>query len=326
MVETSQSRATDFSVAICTYNGASRIPAVLDHLLQQKVEGIRWEVVVVDNNSHDNTKAVVLDYMNRWREDCELRYVFEPEQGTSYARARAVQAVQSQDLVGFLDDDNLPAETWVAEAYQFGQAHPRAGAYGGNVHPLLDEPPPPHFEQIKLLLAILNRGQQPFQYLRSAKPRKVPIAPGCVIRRQTWQDCIPKQLLLAGRDEAGKTMLGACEDLEMMYYIQNSDWEVWHNPKMEIWHHLPPHRLERTYLLKIARTSGLSNHALRLARLHPSQRPWIGVVLPVYLLSDGYKVLSYYFKYRQQLATDLAKACELESRMGRFLSPFAGRG
>lgn len=322
MVEQIEVESVDFSVAICTYNGAERVPAVLDCLQRQIVSGVKWEVLVVDNNSNDNTKSVVMNYANRWRQDCQLRYVFESRQGTSYARQKAVEMAQSQDLIGFLDDDNLPSETWVSKAYQFGQQHPQAGAYGGIIHPHLDEPPPDYFDHIKTLLAILNRGTVPFQYHRSAKPRIVPIAPGCVIRKQAWRECIPEQLLLAGRDEAGKTMLGACEDLEMMYYIQNSDWEVWHNPEMEIWHHIPSRRLERDYLLKVARTSGLSNHALRIARLQASHRKLISIMMPFYLLSDGYKFLSYYLKYRQHFVSDIPKACEFESRLGRFLSPF----
>jgi glycosyltransferase involved in cell wall biosynthesis len=324
MVEQTENVAIDFSVAICTYNGANRLPAVLDHLYRQIIDGIKWEILVVDNNSKDDTKVVIMNYANRWREDCQLRYIFEGRQGTSYARQKAVQMAQSQDLIGFLDDDNWPSQTWVAEAYKFGQKHPQAGAYGGIIHAYLDEPPPDYFDRIKGFLAVFNRGNKAFQYQRLAKPRKVPVAPGCVIRKQAWRDCIPERLLLGGRDEAGKTMLGACEDLEMMYYIQNSDWEVWHNPQMEIWHHIPSRRLERNYLLKIARTSGLSNHALRIARLQNYQKQLISILMPFYLLSDGYKVVSYYLKYRQQLADDIAKACEFESRLGRFLSPLIG--
>ncbi|BAT53437.1 Glycosyl transferase, family 2 [Nostoc sp. NIES-3756] len=322
MVEQTTIEAIDFSVAICTYNGANRLPAVLDRLYNQIIDGIKWEVLVVDNNSSDDTKNVVMNYANNWRQDCQLSYVFESTQGASFARQKAVQMAQSQDLIGFLDDDNWPSQTWVAEAYKFGQEHQQAGAYGGIIHAHLDEPPPDYFDRIQSLLAVHHRGSKAFQYERSAKPRKVPTAPGCVIRKQAWRDAIPERLLLTGRDQAGKTMLGVCEDLEKMYYIQNSDWEVWHNPQMEIWHHIPSRRLERDYLLRVARTSGLSNYALRIARLQTSQKQLMPILTPLYMLSDGYKVISYYLKYRQHFADDIAKACEFESRLGKFLSPF----
>lgn len=316
----------DFTVAICTYNGADRLPAVLDRLYRQtETQGIQWEVLVIDNNSYDNTKDVVLEYQQRWREDCSLRYDVESRQGVAYARSKAVQVAKSSDLIGFLDDDNWPSETWVAEAYRFGQEHPDAGAYGGIIHAQLDETPPDYFDRIKLLFAIYNRGNKPLQYHRSAKPRRIPAGPGSVIRKRAWYECMPKTLQLQGRDEAGKTMLGSCEDLEMMYYIQNGNWEIWHNPKMAVWHHIPTRRLQRDYLLKVARTSGLSNHALRAARLHSSYRAVLMPILtPLYALSDSYKAWSYYLKHRHQFASDVVKACEFESRMGRLLSPFVG--
>lgn len=315
----------NFTVAICTYNGADRLPAVLDHLQnQQGTEDLQWEVLVVDNNSSDATKDVVFHYIEHWHGNGQLNYIFEPKQGVSHARDTAIATAASRDLVGFLDDDNLPSKTWVAEAYTFGQVHPKAGAYGGIIHAKLDQSPPDYFDRIKILLAVYNHGSQPFQYHRNAKPRRIPAAPGSVIRKQAWQECITGNLLLLGRDEAGKTMLGACEDLEVMYRIQNSNWEVWHNPKMEVSHHIPSRRLERDYLLKVARTSALSNHALRTARLHSSQRFLITFLTPLYAISDAYKALSYYLKYRQQLPHDVAKACEFESRKGRLLSPFVG--
>ncbi len=313
----------DFTVTICTYNGAKRIPAVLEHLQNQVgTEKLQWEVIVVDNNSQDNTAGIVTEYQKQWREDCQLRYIFEGQQGVSFARNRAVKEAKSHSLIGFLDDDNLPDRNWVAQAYYFGQEHPQAGAYGGIIHAKLDETPPPYFSQIKLFFAIYNRGPKAFQYKRNAKPRRIPAAPGSVIRKQAWQECVADKLFLMGRDEAKKTLLGACEDLEVMYRIQNSNWEVWHNPKMEIWHHIPSRRLEAGYLQKVAYTSGLSNHLLRLVRLQPWQKPLMIFLLPLYLASDAYKVGSYYLKHRDLLAEDISKACEFQSRLGKLLSPF----
>lgn len=312
----------DFTVAICTYNGAFRIPEVLD-LLQKQVgtEGIAWEVLVVDNNSSDRTAAVVSNYAQNWRKDSQLRYILETKQGVAYARIKAVQEAQSSDLIGFLDDDNLPAENWLAEAYRFAQENPQAGAYGGIIHAKLDQPPPPYFDQIKGYLTIYNRGKTAFCYKRSDKPRRIPPAPGVVIRKQTWFDAIPpaEKLLIAGRDE--KTM-AAGEDAEMMFYIQNSKWEVWHNPKMEIWHHIPPYRLEKDYLLKLARGYGLSIHLTRVARFYPRQRPFLIFIIPFYTIRDSLKALNFYRKNKDIIPNDLGKACELECLIGQVYSPF----
>ncbi|MGB3535689.1 MAG: hormogonium polysaccharide biosynthesis glycosyltransferase HpsE [Microcoleaceae cyanobacterium] len=312
----------DLTIAICTYNGENRIPEVLEHLQQQvDTEEIDWEVLVIDNNSSDKTATVVNQFAQNWQSNSIIRYIFEPQQGTTYARKRAIQEANSE-LVAFLDDDNLPSQNWVFEVYQFSKEHPQVGAYGGNIYAKLDTTTPPSFEQIKLLLAVYNRGDQPFCYARSAKPRKIPAAPGSVVRKQAWEEGVPTHLLLQGRDEKNQTLLGACEDLEVMYYIQNTDWEVWHNPKMEVCHHIPNHRLQPEYLLKIARTSGYSNHALRLARITGKKRYFIPILTVLYFISDGYKLASFRLKNNDAINQEIDKGCEYQSRIGRFFSPF----
>ncbi|MEO0870260.1 MAG: glycosyltransferase, partial [Cyanobacteria bacterium J06642_11] len=114
-------RPCDFTIAICTYNGAQRLPAVFEHLKQQLgTQGIRWEILVIDNNSSDATADVVNQYQQNWPTESPLHYLFEKRQGAAYARQLAMKTARSE-LVGFLDDDNLPNEHWVAAAYKFGQ-------------------------------------------------------------------------------------------------------------------------------------------------------------------------------------------------------------
>lgn len=313
--------ALDFTVAIITYNGATRIPEVLDCLFAQEVKGISWEVLLVDNNSNDNTHEVVLEYGKNWREDSQLRYAFEGRQGAAYARYRAVAEAQTESLIGFLDDDNLPGKNWVSECVEFGQKHPNVGAYGGIIHAKLDIEPPSYFKQMKAYLTVCDRGPKPFQYKRHDKIRRIPPAPGVVIRKEAWQDAMPapEKLLIAGRDP--RTM-AAGEDAEMMFYLQNSSWEVWHNPKMEIWHHIYSHRLEEDYLLKLARGYGLSNHLTRLARYYPWQRPWLQLLKPLYFMRDGLKLMIFYYQNRKNLEHDFSKQCEWECKIGQVYSPF----
>ncbi|MEO0706060.1 MAG: glycosyltransferase, partial [Cyanobacteria bacterium J06649_5] len=90
--------ALDFSVVICTYNGALRLPKLLDRLQQQQA-GCRWEVLVVDNNSGDRTSDVVKAHQRHWRSDVPFRYCFEPEQGLAFARRCAIRQT-SGSLIG----------------------------------------------------------------------------------------------------------------------------------------------------------------------------------------------------------------------------------
>ncbi|MBW4579873.1 MAG: hormogonium polysaccharide biosynthesis glycosyltransferase HpsE [Tildeniella nuda ZEHNDER 1965/U140] len=314
----------DFTVAIRTYNAEKRLPEVLDRLLAQtNHEGLRWEVLIVDNNSTDRTAAVVAEYTQRWRQDSYIRYLSEPRQGGGYTRELAMREAASEALIGFLDDDNLPEETWLDAAYRFGQDHPQAGAYGGNIYPQLDIPSPEEFHRIKFLLAVSDSGDTDFQYPRTFMSRRSPVNPGCVFRKQAWEEAVPQRRRLWGRDESWRFMATCAEDVEVLHYIINSRWEVWHNGQMKVWHHLPARRLEPEYLLKIARTSGLSAHALRLSRLHPWQQPLLMLLVPALVLVGALRVALFYLRYRNQLEIDIVKACLLQRQIGIFLSCFA---
>lgn len=324
------SPTVDFSVAICTYNGGSRLPKVFKSILNLcNSRNLYWELVVVDNNSSDNTKQVILEHSNRWRKDSQVRYLFEPNQGVTYARQLALKETRSE-LIGFLDDDNLPEVHWLESAYEFGQAHPNAGAYGGKIHAFLDEPEPSYFKDIQKFLAVNDRGDEPLCFLNTDHPRRVPAAPGSVVRRLAWKEQAPGSLLLGGRDEKRGTGSGSCEDLEFMYHIQSSGWEVWYNPDMIVRHHIPKYRYEEKYLLNIAYNSGLSNHALRIAKrrktgsrnLFPFLIFFYCLCTLAYLLVDGLKAANYYVRYRFTFSRNIGRACIMKEKTGKLVSPF----
>jgi glycosyltransferase involved in cell wall biosynthesis len=70
---------TDFSVVVCTFNGAKRLPQVLEKLkAQQFTQPCRWEVIVVDNNSRDRTPEIVQTYQQNWLPRCPCATVLSP--------------------------------------------------------------------------------------------------------------------------------------------------------------------------------------------------------------------------------------------------------
>ncbi|MGL4503478.1 MAG: hormogonium polysaccharide biosynthesis glycosyltransferase HpsE, partial [Planktothrix sp.] len=227
----------DFSIVIPTYNSETRIVAVLEKLRsQQGTDTIKWEIIVVDNNSSDRTAPVIKDVQNSWDKPFPLRYVFESQQGAASARKRGIKESNSI-WVGFLDDDNLPALDWLKNANQFAKEHPQAGAFGSQIHGVYEVEPPPDFDRIKAFLAITERGDKPLLY--SPKSKLLPPSAGLVVLRDAWIACVPNHCILTGR------ILGSMltsEDLEVLSYIQQSDWEIWYNPKMELDHQIPKNR------------------------------------------------------------------------------------
>ncbi|QSJ18469.1 hormogonium polysaccharide biosynthesis glycosyltransferase HpsE [Nostoc sp. UHCC 0702] len=304
----------DFTVVIPTYNGESRLSKVLERLQTQTgVEQLNWEILVVDNNSTDNTAKLVQNYQASWSNHASLRYCFEGEQGLAFARSRGIKEAKGE-FVGFLDDDNLPAPTWVISAYKFGKEHPKAGAYGSQIHGLFEVEPPEHLKKIIFYLAINERGSQPLLY----QPQKKGFPPGAglVVRRQVWQNHVPQRLFLVGR--VGLSML-AGEDSEALSYIHKAGWEIWYSPAMEIEHIIPSWRLEKKYLISLMRGIGLSRYHLRMSLLHNWQKPF---VFFIYLANDLRKLLLHFIRYFRVLKTDLVAAIEMEIILTTFISPF----
>jgi glycosyltransferase involved in cell wall biosynthesis len=117
------------SVAICTWNRAQSLRVALASLTRLSVPaGAGWEVVVVDNNSTDDTVTVVEGY----RDALPVRYVFEPRQGLSHARNRAAQ-VAGGDLIIFTDDDVRVDPRWLAEYASAVNRFPEATFFGGTI-------------------------------------------------------------------------------------------------------------------------------------------------------------------------------------------------
>lgn len=163
---------------------------VLRHLYaQQGTEKFGWEIIVVDNNSSDQTKETVEYYQSVWRGSVPLRYCFESKQGLAFARQRAVEEARGE-LIGFLDDDNLPEPNWVAEAFSFAQNQPKAGAYGSYIVGEFETKPPENFERIASLLALTNRGDKALFYYPGKKV--LPPGAGLVVKKQAWLENVPK--------------------------------------------------------------------------------------------------------------------------------------
>lgn len=307
-------RQIDFTVVIPTYNGEKKVGAVLDSLkLQQFTQNLNWEIIVIDNNSTDNTAKLIHEYQENWQEDCQLKYFCEEKQGAAFARKRGIKEANSS-LVGFLDDDNLPHPDWVQSAYDFAEQYPQAGAYGSRVNGDYEIEPPENFERIASFFAITNRGAQPHLYQPAMKI--LPTTAGLVVRKQAWQANVPDKSFLSGRSD--QSILNS-EDLEVILYIQNAGWEIWYNPDMQIDHKIPRSRLERKYLLFLMHSTGLARHYIRMLRFKPWQRP---LIFPFGLANDTRKAIFYFLRNWAILKQDTVAACEMQFLWSSVMSPF----
>jgi glycosyltransferase involved in cell wall biosynthesis len=304
----------DFTVAIPTYNGAERLPRVLDKLRSQLgTESLKWEIIVVDNNSTDQTAAVVKSYQESWDLPCELTYILETKQGATFARHRAIQ-VATSELIGFLDDDNLPQENWVISAYKAGINYPEVGAFNGKIHGKFITPPPANFERIQSYIAIRDHGEIAHAYV----PERLHLPPGAglVVRRQAWLDSVPHNPKVLG-NTAGKMARG--EDYEPLLYMHNAGWKIWYEPTLEIEHEIPPWRLTRKYLMNLSQSCGLATYNLAVITVPPKEKP---VLFLRTIYGNLKRIVKHLLRYYLPGKRDLVSDCELIFLWGCMVSPF----
>ena len=126
------------TVAICTWNRSRLLRQTLDHIAQMQIpDGTQWELVIVDNRSTDDTRAVIETFNDR----LPVQYVYESEQGHSASRNCAVDHATG-DYIIWTDNDVIVDRGWLA-AYADGfLRHPQAGYFGGKIVPVFESENP----------------------------------------------------------------------------------------------------------------------------------------------------------------------------------------
>jgi glycosyltransferase involved in cell wall biosynthesis len=254
MRDVSLEATTGVSVVICCYNGAKRLPQTLAHLANQQVrDRLRWEVIVVDNASTDETSQVAL---GSWPVDAPvpLRVVYEHRRGKACARDRGFSEAK-YEIVSFLDDDNWVCPEWVQSVSDIMVQHPDIGACGGYSDAICEVSPPRWFEGHKRSYAIGPWGNEEGYVPRT---QGAFWGAGCTIRKSAWQQIVNNGFrpLLVGRQGS---RLAAGEDSELCFALVLTGWRLWYEPSLRFQHFLPASRLNWKHLRRLHRGFGAAS-------------------------------------------------------------------
>lgn len=99
----------------------------LQSLDNQTADKRLYEVIVVDNNSDDNTQHLTKSFIKNRH---SFRLVSEKQQGLSHARNRGWKEAQGK-YVAYIDDDAFADRNWIAEIISFTKKFPTVGIFGG---------------------------------------------------------------------------------------------------------------------------------------------------------------------------------------------------
>lgn len=173
----------DVSVIICTYNRGADLRATLERLHAEPVgPGIAWELLVVDNNSSDDTPEVVASFADR----LPIRYLRESRQGKSYALNTGLAAATAPLLL-MTDDDVDVTPGYIRGHVEAAQNYPKAVFFGGRVQSRwVDEPPAWMRENLDWLrtMSTYERGDEPIVI---DDYRSLPIGANLGLRREVFE-------------------------------------------------------------------------------------------------------------------------------------------
>jgi glycosyltransferase involved in cell wall biosynthesis len=104
-----QSNPLTLCIIIPVYNEQRYLARCLESIKNQSVSAD--EVIVVDNNSTDNSLSIAKKYPF-------VRIAKEPKQGVLYARNRGFNTAKS-DIIGRIDGDSVLPQNWVQKTKEF---------------------------------------------------------------------------------------------------------------------------------------------------------------------------------------------------------------
>ena len=230
------------SVVICTYNRAELLVKGLQTIFDQTLTMSHYEVIVVDNNSIDNTRAVTEDFCRRFP---NIRYFFETQQGLSYARNRGWREAKGA-YVAYIDDECKVPLQWLAIAQQIiDQLSP--AVFGGPYHGYLNSSPPRWWKE----------SYETFEHCDTARI----LSPGEYVRGGNI--FIQRRLLeLMGGFEVALGMSG-----NKLSYGEESHFQrrmratmpdelIYYDPKLYTYHLVRPEKMTWRYILSSRFSSG----------------------------------------------------------------------
>jgi len=238
------------SVIICTYNRAEFVGTALKSLCQQTAEKTQYEVIVVDNNSEDNTRVVTEGFR---RNNPNIRYCSEVRQGLSHARNRGWQEANGS-YVAYIDDDCKVPTQWLNIAIEIiDQLSP--AAFGGPYYAFYKSPKPYWWKD----------SYSSFE--QSLTPRSLR---RLFIRRWLLE-------AIGGFDSrygmvGQKLAYGEETDLQKRIRATRPDELIYYDPKLYVWHLVRPEKMILRWILTSYFIAGRYSYHIFQGNTHQASR------------------------------------------------------
>jgi glycosyltransferase involved in cell wall biosynthesis len=232
------------SVVICSYNRADYISGAMESLYNQTLPKNLYEIIVVDNNSTDNTKQVCENYISQ-HTNANFYYYEEKRQGATFARNTGAAKAQSP-LLCFMDDDAVADNDFLERIVSFFQEYSDATGLGGRIIPkyIPEEP-----KWMSYYVSALNGNFDYSKEVTVFKPGKFPLESNMVVRTKDF-------FSVNGFSESILGVIGTLrvggEAKEFFIKLQNLGKKVYYDPAIKVKHIVEVKKLTRAYRYRVA--------------------------------------------------------------------------
>lgn len=253
----------ELELIICTFDNAQMLDHVLEALARQRPSPGSWSVLIVDNNSGEDTRHVVERHI-RLGSIPGLRRVEERVQGLTPARLRGVGEA-SAEWIAFVDDDCILDEDWVKNAVAFARLHPDCGGFGGRVLPTYLGKPPAVIGRYGWAFAEQDLGDEPVIV-------DCLVGAGMVLSRAALQE----SNWASGpffADRVGRKLVSG-GDVEIALRVAGTGRSLWYVPACTLQHVIPARRTTMSYLVRMTCRLGVSYSLAHALTWRRSRRAW----------------------------------------------------
>ena len=285
----------DVSVVLGTYNRARMLAGAIEHLIAQQQKGVRYEIIVVDNNSTDNTRDVVSQFAGS---DPPVRYIFEPRQGISYARNAGISQSRSP-IIAFTDDDVRVSSDWITTVKETFDTHQEIGFIGGKVLPVWAAAPPEWLTRKHWSpLGLQDHGDEEF-YLEPSRVTGV-IGANLSVRRNLFE----KVGLFAPEVQLVKGRIGTMEDHEYVGRLWQAGVIGLYVPQLVVQAPVEISRTTKNYHRRWHKGHGRSFAIMREERMEKASWSLFGVPAHLYrqALIDTFSLIKHSLRRHEEQA------------------------
>lgn len=234
------------SIIICCFNSSERLPKTLYHIANQKqINNFSVELILVNNNSTDDTKSVAANEWIKYVTNIDFKIVDEPVAGLSAAREKGVSCASFEFII-FCDDDNWLDELFVNRAYYLMNKFPNIGALGGQSMGVSDVEFPEWWNDHKESYAV---GKQA-EVSGDISNRFYLWGAGLVSRKSVLQQVFDNHFPLLLSDRKANEMISG-GDTEICMRILILGYSLYYSDDLVFVHYMSPGRLSWNYYQKL---------------------------------------------------------------------------